>query len=1207
MLKNSIKKLLNSIVVALSNKKLFKKILKIFTLSSATAMTVTSQVQGGAIQQNASGSSVTNYNANTDTVTFTAATALTTAGGADVAASFVTTSGTSTVWSVAGTNKLTITGAVTTTANDTLIVNLSGGAVIDVAEAWVEGNTAALSAISVTLAGTSSLIVSDDDTHVWDVDGATANLGTIAATGDTVFSGTMGGTNGLAVLIIATSKTSTFQEDSKIGALGAVGSLVVNKDMLTSTIIADGNVLVNNGAAASSITGAIAESAGTDTTVLSVVKGADAAASIVTFGGAIDMDNVQVGSANQAGSMVAEGIVTGAVTVDGGNVGTEISTFSTSANVIGNIVLDENSGGAAILTTTGSSAVTLTGTIAAGTAGEGDINFNNTGGTTVTGIVGGTNVGTLTVAATASATFNDNAIVSAIVANGTTTFKQSVTSTTLKSSGTLNVTNAAAETIAGAITENLAADTTALVVVNSADAEGTLATFSGAVTLDTVTVGNATKGAEAKFQSAVITTTMTVVGGNEGDEDNLLNMNDADLTAATVLTAATAGATATLQSTGTSAMIVTGAITQTTAAGGVLDIDNTATTTVTGAIGTSSQAISAMDIADGADLIAQGDVFITSAVLNGAGIFKVDGTGAKTVTSVITAGADDQGDVLLSNTSGLTTFTGAIGVRDTVLNEISVEDANSVYFTNAVAAATFDIDGGEVTFNAASNLVGEADTSGSVDLAGAPTINLTTSIGDGDTLFVADEAAAADAFTVSSDGATIKLPTNFTSGTITLLSQATVATKGAIGTENLDAEAALLTANDTALYDYTIAASGTGSINIEATVVEKSDVAKAATMASTLNQAKAMVAANTAASGEDAILQIFNNALTSINSLGDADVKALAQQVTPQTDSQQGSLSSTKSETGTLQGIMSNRMASLRSGDAYVSGISTGNSMSANSAFIQIFGSEAEQDNRNKDSGVNYGFDSETEGVAIGFDGMTESGSIVGLSFAVGETTVTGKGSGQSTNKIDSYSASVYMDMATDMGYVEGSFTLGIADNNNSRKISTSGITRTYKGAYDSHSMSLKIGAGSPQDMGGGTYVTPYGSLTGTIMETDTYTESSTSATDPLRLQVSQDEVNSIVGSVGIKAHKVTDRGTPMISLAINGELGDDVINTTNTYSGGGSAFQTTSEVEQMSATLGLGYTLGSDALSIDIGYEAEANDDEYLSHYGSVKLTGKF
>ena len=87
----------------------------------------------------------------------------------------------------------------------------------------------------------------------------------------------------------------------------------------------------------------------------------------------------------------------------------------------------------------------------------------------------------------------------------------------------------------------------------------------------------------------------------------------------------------------------------------------------------------------------------------------------------------------------------------------------------------------------------------------------------------------------------------------------------------------------------------------------------------------------------------------------------------------------------------------------------------------------------------------------------------------------------------------------------------------------------------------------------------------------------------------------------------MTDKGTPMISLAINNEFGDSTISSTNTYQGGGTAFKTSTDVEELSATLALGYKFGSDKLSFTLGYEATANDDDYLSHYGSAKLVSKF
>jgi uncharacterized protein with beta-barrel porin domain len=311
--------------------------------------------------------------------------------------------------------------------------------------------------------------------------------------------------------------------------------------------------------------------------------------------------------------------------------------------------------------------------------------------------------------------------------------------------------------------------------------------------------------------------------------------------------------------------------------------------------------------------------------------------------------------------------------------------------------------------------------------------------------------------------------------------------------------------------------------------------------------------------------------------------------------------------TGTVQGIVSNRMASLRSGDAYATGMSAGNGMSANSGFIQAFGSESEQKTTKSKGASIFGFDSDTSGVAIGFDGMTDDGSTLGLSASYSTTDVDGKGTGKSKNAIDSYTVSVYADKATENGYLEGSLTYGINDNNASRLVDVSGLDRTYSANYDSSQISLKVGGGVPNEVIDGTFVTPFASATATTISTDAYTEKSTTADDALRLKVAQDDINSLVATVGVKAHMVTDKGTPMISLALNNEFGDNQINSNNTYQGGGTKFKTTTDLEELSATLGLGYSFGNDATSLNFNYEANANDDEYVSHYGSVKIIAKF
>jgi hypothetical protein len=210
-------------------------------------------------------------------------------------------------------------------------------------------------------------------------------------------------------------------------------------------------------------------------------------------------------------------------------------------------------------------------------------------------------------------------------------------------------------------------------------------------------------------------------------------------------------------------------------------------------------------------------------------------------------------------------------------------------------------------------------------------------------------------------------------------------------------------------------------------------------------------------------------------------------------------------------------------------------------------------------------------------------------------------------NNIDSYTVSVYADKATDNGYIEGSLTYGINENSNSRIVNSAGLSRAYTGNYDSEQISLKVGGGAPNEVIDGTFVTPFLTATGTLITTDSYTETSTTASDNLRLKIDQDDITSLVGTFGVKAHMVTDNGTPMISLAINNEFGDTEITSSNTYQGGGTAFKTSTDVEELSATLGLGYSFGNDVTSLNINYEANANDDEYVSHYGSVKIVAKF
>jgi uncharacterized protein with beta-barrel porin domain len=585
-----------------------------------------------------------------------------------------------------------------------------------------------------------------------------------------------------------------------------------------------------------------------------------------------------------------------------------------------------------------------------------------------------------------------------------------------------------------------------------------------------------------------------------------------------------------------------------------------------------------IDIAAATTGIFKGDVTIGAADLTlGDATASATFSGTTTQTIIGGAGGEDilgTGIVQISNTSNEGVNFGAHAHLGT--NTLQLKLAADAVLTNSVTGHILK----------------------DVTTLGGSSIVLDDTIVASDIVFTATETLDEDSIHASSF---IKMPANFDNGeALVLFAEVKNADVAAI---TADVNSALV---DTGLVDYVATTTSTDDITVTAT--ETTDAQAATTLSVTVNDAKALRQARTAFTTSAAGLDEFSDILSLSNGKTATNRKKFVKEAAPQTEMIAGSTVASQGVTNSVQGIISNRMASLRSGDAYAAtGMSAGGAMSAKSGFIQAFGSEAEQKDRSSGGGTLSGFDSDSAGVAIGFDGITDAGTTVGLSVSMSSTDVDSKGLGKAKNDIDTYTASVYMDKATDSGYVEGSLTVGVSENKTSRNVTATDTDRVLSGAYDSQQISLNVGVGMPNDIGTG-YVTPFVSFTGTQIDTDSYLEKSTVANDTLRLTVSQDDVTSLVGSLGVKYHNVMDNGgTPMISFSINNEFGDNSIGSSNTYQGGGTAFKTSTEVEELSATLGVGYSLGNDYTSIEFNYEADANDDKYLSHGGSIKIVGKF
>jgi hypothetical protein len=724
--------------------------------------------------------------------------------------------------------------------------------------------------------------------------------------------------------------------------------------------------------------------------------------------------------------------------------------------------------------------------------------------------------------------------------------------------------------------------------------------------IGTINIGSTTKaGALTTIDGdAIHVDTLNIVGGNATTENSILIAAESVTANTAIFLKAASVGDAELNI--SDAATITGSIDMGTGTDGAGDtiIDVDANATFASNIG-STTPVEIMTVANSVKATMAGAVVsIDSMVLTDAGNIDMTGAVAQTLTGAITLDADGDGVLHNSNTAGMVTIASAVGVEASRIGTITLDDGASTTFQSVIHADTLAVAGDALTdllvLEVNGNVIGNngGTNAGALTFAGGSTIILGETIIAGETVFDISEVTAGAGGVAIAGNILIKPAANFTSGTITFAD-------GDAATLSTDDQARVLV-NDNALVDYSVV---TTTADISITASFKDAATTGSELGVTNNMAlatqQAMDALNT--NGDTALVTAFNNALSNINSGSIADIKAVGKQVAPQQDSIVGSAAALKANTNAVQGVISNRMASLRSGDAYVAGMSAGDGVSANSMFLQAFGSVVEQDSKIVGAGHQPGYDADTSGVAVGLDAITDGGLVVGLSVSMSNTDLEGKGTGKATNDIDSYTASLYMDKSSDVGYVEGSLTFGISENANSRLINTAGIDRSYKGEYDTQQVSVKLGGGLPYEANNGAYVTPFASVTGTLIEADAYTETSNTAGDALRLRVDQDDINSIKGTLGIKAHMDTGNGTPMISLAVNNEFGDTDLVTTNTFQGGGAAFKTTTAVEELSATLGLGYAFTNGNTELNVGYEAEANEDDYLGHYGTVKLTSKF
>lgn len=603
-----------------------------------------------------------------------------------------------------------------------------------------------------------------------------------------------------------------------------------------------------------------------------------------------------------------------------------------------------------------------------------------------------------------------------------------------------------------------------------------------------------------------------------------------------------------------------------------------------------------------------------------------DGTSAFSVANTIRGVDDNDGEIIISNTAGVT-FNGRLGTMttqgDRAFRQMSVAANGAAIFNNDVATQNFSVlgDGSTLTFNGAGAgpqmLVGNGGANGSLTLDDG-TIILGNNIGNNDIIFdVTTGAPGAPGDPLAVNGTVmVQLSANIQNGdTVTLID-------GDHADTIDNAEAALFTVTDTALTDFTITRTadggGTTNANLVVTAAATTSAQAAATLGVSTGQADALRQAVTSATnaGDTAGLQALTTALNA----GGTQATQAAQQVGPQGTTLGGGAQTAFDVTAQQQSIAGNRLAGLRSGDPrFVSafaavggetGFSGGDRDGpyaplapryTRSVWFQAFGGVANADGDVTGAGYDAGFG----GAMIGIDGAISDTVTIGAFGSYSFSAVDGDGAGNAQLDANTYQIGVYGSYTGASFYLDAFASYAGSDND----ISRTALAQTITASYDASQFAMGAALGVPLEVSSNVFITPNASLTYNHYDADSYTETGSAG---FSARVNPGSASQLTGTLGARIHAVYEQadGTsfiPELRVGIIGDLIDDDAVSTATFVGGGTAFNVTgTDTDDIGALIGLGLTMENDSWSAGITYDADIRSD-FMSHTARAEFRWKF
>lgn len=747
-------------------------------------------------------------------------------------------------------------------------------------------------------------------------------------------------------------------------------------------------------------------------------------------------------------------------------------------------------------------------------------------------------------------------------------------------------------------------------------ADGGFGVFNGDVHSVLINIGVADSDGDTTngdFNGDVTGTTITLLGGDTAGESATATFAG-DVTAAIDLDDGTAGdGTSTVTFDGTTDQTQTGAITTDDGEGSLVVSNTGGEVSFSAAIGAVGASLDSVSFATGSIVNIVNDIYTQQDAAGNVGI-DLNGTLNIDASAVAVSVDEDTGDIDLDGTVGITgdnavDFTAASdifidGTFDTELtaaattaltatasdlslglvsdttiaagNQIVVTTGDDVFVSDATDAtvtlnirktAAFDPDATSVLV-AAGGVTGsvQVDTSGT---SAALVVGIdadTEEFDDGDSITVIDSSDLED------EGG----------------NDTTWATLIASGDVELD-DSAFVTFTDASVTDDLMV---TVSFNDAADVLESGS--------SGVGAADALLAMDSADT-EDELEEARGNLMGAAT---DEDAQEIAESLAP--DVAGGAAVSGQVFASATGAITDSRLASLRTGSE--SGVAAGNMGTGATWWVQGFGTVGTQDDRDSIDG----YDVDSIGIAVGADTENLSdNAVVGLALSYANTNVDSDNSNSTETDVDSFQIALYGDYDIDeRTYVAGQVGY-IWSNIDTTRHDVGGIAGlTANGDTDANQFNVRGEVGRDYMAGNDAKLTPKVLADYTYFSEDSYTETGAGTAN---LEVDPDAQHAFNIGLGADAkwmikHSDGSSCEPALHAAVRYDLIGDDVETTNTYTGGGAAFQADG-FDSQRTTVDLGADLTYHATTnwdLKAGYNFEWKQD-FTSHSGVVKAAYKF